>query len=189
MFHNRQTTYAMSRRTRGLTLVALALLVMWLFAGCSRETRQTAQPDQPREHANEPQQLVQGEQPDLASPDVTASYDQPLGSAGLNERVFDADVIARVRLMETQATAERLGVNDDGVEVYRGVLEFAFEVLEYLKSAGGEELVVGADVEIKPEVIRDIMDRQSRGEVIHWNTVDWEKPYTTMELAITAAKH
>ena len=59
-----------------------------------------------------------------------------MGSAGLNERVFDADVIARVRLMETQATAERLGVNDDGVEVYRGVLEFAFEVLEYLKSAG-----------------------------------------------------
>ncbi len=112
----------------------------------------------------------------------------PLGSAGLNERVFDADVIARVRLMDTEAAAERLGTTEDGTVLYRGVLEFRFEVLEYLKGTGGDELVVGANVELKSNVIKDIMDRKARGEAIDWRAVHRANPYTTMDLAIAATK-
>ena len=111
-----------------------------------------------------------------------------LGSAGLNERFFDADVIARVRLTDTEATAEPAGTNEDGKDIYRGLVKFRFQVLEYLKGTGDDELLVHAYVELKPEVIRSIMDRNARGEFVNWNAVDTQNPYTTMDLALEAAK-
>ena len=176
------------------------------FTGCADGAQQVAQPsDQHRTviSENEPPQVAEpndqlGErtnklqqavlQAEQSGEEVAAIHDIPLGSAGLNERVFDADIIARVRLIGTQAAAERLSTDENGSAVYRGVVEFVFEVLEYLKGTGGDGLHVGVNVERKPEVIRDIMDRQARGEFIEWHAVSWENPYTTMEQALEAAK-
>ena len=86
-----------------------------------------------------------------------------LGQIGLNERVFDAAVIAQATLISTNATAENIGKDEDGTTVYRGLLEFNFNVIEYLKGTGGGELVV---------FVTDQLDRT----------------YATMELALEAAQ-
>ena len=106
----------------------------------------------------------------------------------MNERIFNADVIARVRLIDTEATAEPAGTNEHGKDIYRGLVEFRFRVMEYLKGTGGDELVVVTTVELKPEVIKSIMDRTARGEFVYWSAVDQENPYTTLDLALEAAR-
>ena len=172
-------------RTRNLTVgsptgavfVALVLMSMLFLVGCANDLQPTPPPAQAVESSEEP-----------ADQSVPSVYAPPLGSVGLNERVFDAAVIARVKLKGTEAAAEHLYTNEDGNSVYRGFVRFAFEVLEYLKGAGDGELVVDATVEIKSEVIRDIMDRRARGESINWYGYDYENPYRTRERAITAAK-
>ncbi len=85
------------------------------------------------------------------------------GQVGLNERAFNAAVIARASLLSTNATAENIGTDPNGTTVYRGLLEFKFKVLEYLKGTGGYELVV---------FVTDQLDRT----------------YATMELALEAAQ-
>ena len=65
--------------------------------------------------------------------------------------------------MSTNATAENIGTDANGATIYRGLLEFKFKVLEYLKGTGGGELVV---------YITDQLDRT----------------YATLELALKAAQ-
>ena len=193
MAEKRVTSHLAWKPLSGLVLLTLTLLTMSILGGCSDESQETQQLVRPSEKNTNDSQYVQ--QPDHVDPSdgvnssvTTASYDVPLGSAGLNERVFDADIIARVRLVDTEATAERLGTTEDGTEIYRGVLQFKFEVLEYLKGMGGDELVVGANVELKSKVIKDVMNRQAKGEFIDWVAIDSHNPYTTMELAIRATE-
>ncbi len=144
-------------------LVAISTLLATFLSGCS---------DDPAPEA----------------PPGTSIVDSGLGSAGMRERVFDAAIIARVRLKGSTSTAEFHYTEDDGSSVYRGIVRFRFEVLEYLKGTGGNELVADATVDIKSEVIRDIMDRNARGEIIKWHSVDRENPYTTKDLALEAAR-
>ena len=196
MLHKLGIRFPASRHCPWFAAALLALLSVSVFVACADGNQKTSEPDlSSNEPSGELQQAAQpdlGDQPRGVDPGVTtASYDIPLGSAGLNERVFDADVIARVRLLGTQATTEQAGTNENGDTVYRGVLEFSFEVLEYLKGDGDDEIVVGATVEREYEMIRDILDRQSRGEFIDWNLANLassENPYTNMEQALIAAK-
>ena len=196
MLHKLGIRIPASRHCPWFAAALLALLSVSVFVACADGNQKTSEPDlSSNEPSGELQQAAQpdlGDQPRGVDPGVTtASYDIPLGSAGLNERVFDADVIARVRLLGTQATTEQAGTNENGDTVYRGVLEFSFEVLEYLKGDGDDEIVVGATVEREYEMIRDILDRQSRGEFIDWNLANLassENPYTNMEQALIAAK-
>ena len=55
-----------------------------------------------------------------------------------------SDVIARVKLRSTTPGVERFDIWDDDDVAYVGVLNFKFEVLEYLKGSGGSELVAFA---------------------------------------------
>ena len=160
------------RRWHIYAFIAVHMLSL-SFIGCADETRQTAQAEQ------------SGTTPHVASERTVVIE---LGSAGMNERIFNADVIARVRLIDTEATAEPAGTNEHGKDIYRGLVEFRFRVMEYLKGTGGDELVVVTTVELKPEVIKSIMDRNARGEFVTWSAVDHENPYTTMDLALEAAR-
>ena len=128
------------------TLVALALASLSLWTGCVGTSEKAGPP---------------AEGPSPVSP--SSSMLPPGGQAGLNERVFDAAVVARASLISTNATAENIGTDENGATVYRGLLEFKFKVLEYLKGTGGDELVV---------FVTDQLDRT----------------YATMELALEAAQ-
>ena len=131
-------------RATWLALVALASLSFWV--GCGDEPEREEQP-------------ADGSQTDVPR----LSMLPPLGQIGLNERVFDATVIARATLISTNATAENIGTDSNGATVFRGLLEFKFKVLEYLKGTGGGELIV---------FVTDQLD----------------KTYATMELALEAAQ-
>ncbi len=64
------------------------------------------------------------------------------GQRTLEERIAEADVVARVRLLSVSPVSEQLA----GHTGYYAALEHRFTVLEYLKGSGGGELVaVGYD--------------------------------------------
>ena len=132
-------------RATWFTLLALASLSLWM--GCADTSERVEQP---------------GGDPAPVAPSSSVVKLQ-LGQIGLNERVFDAAVVARASLISTNATAENIGTDSNGAMVYRGLLEFKFKVLEYLKGTGGNELVV---------FVTDQLDRT----------------YATMELALEAAQ-
>ena len=73
-------------------------------------------------------------------------YSTPLS---LEERILEADVIARVRLRSVSAGAEVFdptSIGDNRTETfYVGSLEYEFDVLEYLKGSGGSRLVAIAN--------------------------------------------
>ena len=159
------------RRAGGLAaLFALALLSVSFFVGCA---------DGPGQ-ANPPADQSWGVQ--------SITYLPPTGSAGLNQRIFEAAVIARVRLKETDASAEHVETKKDGASVYQGLVRFKFEVLEYLKGAGGNEVVAYSTVARRSEVIQEIMDKNARGELIPWKLLGDPNPYATMEDALAAAQ-
>ena len=131
-------------RATWLALVALASLSFWV--GCADEPEREGLPaDGPLTDAPRLSMLP------------------ALGQSGLNSRIFYADVIVRARLMSTNATAENIGADSNGATAHRGLLEFKFKVLEYLKGTGGGELVV---------FVTDQRDRT----------------YSTMELALEASQ-
>ena len=68
---------------------------------------------------------------------VLSSTIQEFGFASLDERIFRSDVIA-IATMKSATASARPRV-DSG---YVAVLEFAFDVREYLKGEGGESLIV-----------------------------------------------
>ena len=158
------------RRAGGLTMFALALLSVLLFVGCA---------DGPGQ-AEPPADQSWGVQ--------SITYLPPTGSAGLNQRIFEAAVIARVRLKETDASAEHVETKKDGASVYQGLVRFKFEVLEYVKGAGGNEIFAYSPVARRSEVIQEIMDMNARGELIPWKLLGDPNPYATMEDALAAAQ-
>ena len=122
---------------------------------------QEGQAPQASERTDQPQPNAQLSDSVAVAPSLAMV--PPGGQVGLNERAFEATVIARASLISTNATAESIGTDSNGATVYRGLLEFKFNVLEYLKGAGGNELVV---------FVTDQLDRT----------------YATMELALEAAQ-
>ncbi len=106
----------------------------------------------------------------------------------MNERVFEAAVIARAKLKSTGVSAEFVGERDDGTEIYQGLVEFTFEVFEYLKGGGGDELVAVATVESRVGEIRRVMETGVRGQPFEWRRFNMENPYTSMEAALEAAR-
>ncbi len=171
----------MGRPASRLTLLATILLAAWFSIGCSNDDALIVAPPDDALIATPPTDLI-------AAPPTHASYAPSLGPAGLNQNVFDATVIARVRLKSTSASAERLPTRGDGTVRHQGLVQFTFKVFEYLKGSGGAELVAVAHVDHRSEVIQSIMDRNAKGEFIHWHTVERTNPYTSMELALEAAK-
>ena len=104
----------------------------------------------------------------------------------MNEKVFDADVIVRATLVGTQASAGRI---DDEHVLYKGVIDFRFETLEYLKGEGDDELLVSENLHLHPEVLRDLLDRNGGADQpIFPHLVEEGNPFTTLELALLAAK-
>ena len=70
------------------------------------------------------------------------------GPASLEERILEADVIVRVRLLSMSPVIETFyseGFEDDGEWIedtaYGSAIEFRFEVIEYLKGEGSGEIV------------------------------------------------
>ena len=61
------------------------------------------------------------------------------GTDLLEERILEAEAIARVRFSSAKQVVE-LVYYEPGFEAYVGALEFTFEVLEYLKGSGGTEV-------------------------------------------------
>lgn len=145
--HRRRSNSGRCNRATRLALVALALASLSFWLGCADDPEQEGLP---------------GDDPAPVAPSASVVKLQ-LGQIGLNERVFDAAVVARASLISTNATAENIGTDENGATVYRGLLEFKFNVIEYLKGAGGVEIVV---------FVTDQLDRT----------------YATMELALEAAQ-
>ena len=124
-FQERRVIRVPRIRGTGLSLAALVLLWLSSLSGCADESEQAAQ---------------SGDVQEFVAP--SSAMIPPLGQAGLNERIFDAAVIARASLVSTNATSENIGTDSNGAAVYRGLLEFKFKILEYVKGTGGGELVV-----------------------------------------------
>ena len=141
VFHKRQVIWSAWVRGTGLALVVLASLSLW--TGCADTSEQVDQPSD--------------------DPEAFITSLPALGQAGLNSRIFHADLIIRARLISTNATAENIGTDSNGATAYRGMLEFKFRVLEYLKGTGVGEIVV---------FVTDQRDRT----------------YSTMELALEASQ-
>ena len=133
-------------RATSLALVALVLASLSFWLGCADDPEQEGLP---------------ADSPPADAP--RSSMLPPLGQAGLNSRIFYSDVIVRASLISTNATAENIGTDSNGATVHRGLLEFKFKVLEYLKGTGGGELVA---------FVTDQRDRT----------------YSTMELALEASR-
>lgn len=104
----------------------------------------------------------------------------------MNEKVFNADVVVRAKLVGTQASAGRI---DDEHVLYKGVINFRFAALEYLKGEGDDELVVSENLHLHPKVLRDLLDRNGAADQpIFPHLVEEGNPFTTLELALLAAK-
>ena len=76
-------------------------------------------------------------------PSALGSAPIQLGPLSLEERILEADVIAKVRIHSVIPGAEPLDPNDDDVQsddLYIGALVYTFEVLEYLKGSGGSQI-------------------------------------------------
>ncbi len=187
-FRNWRIRHLISRRLTGLALVALALLSISLLMGCAGESQRSAQPIQSTVNLNDPPQADQSGSESSTEPAESVYAPRP-GSPGLNRIVFDADVIARARLIGTNTAAEYIGENAEGVAVYRGLVNFTFHVLEYLKGSSDDELVVGSKIELESEAIRYIMNKNATGGWFEWWEIDDRNPYTSKELALLAAKH
>ena len=67
-------------------------------------------------------------------------YTPPLS---LEERILEANMIARVRLHSVSSSAEPLDPDEEGVQSneYIGALVYTFQVLESLKGSGGSQIV------------------------------------------------
>ena len=63
------------------------------------------------------------------------------GPASLEERILESDVVARIKLLSMSPTVEAFGDERSGDSAYVSALEFRFEVIEYLKGGGGNEIV------------------------------------------------
>ncbi len=140
-FQKRREIWSAWVRGTGLAVVVLASLLLW--TGCVDTSEQVDQPSD--------------------DPGAFITSLPALGQAGLNSRIFHADLIIRARLISTNATAENIDTDEGGSTAYRGMLEFKFRVLEYLKGTGGGEFVV---------FVTDQRDRT----------------YSTMELALEASQ-
>ena len=84
--------------------------------------------------------VLPGRTPEVLQTHDPPMYTQPLS---LEERVLEADVIARVRLYSVSSGAEPLDPNEEDVQAneYIGALLYTFQVLEYLKGSGGSQVV------------------------------------------------
>ena len=103
---------------------AIAMIcVMMLYAGCGPEPGPAAL--QPTDEAQEASTVFGG---------IYFS-----GTDLLEERILEAEAIARVRFSSAKQVVE-LVYYEPGFEAYVGALEFTFEVLEYLKGSGGTEV-------------------------------------------------
>ncbi len=142
-----------------VALVTLTLLSVSFWGGCGDDL----EVERPQPNAQSGQVDNQDKVP---APVAGTSMIVIEGSAGLNERVFDATIIARANLKSTAAAAESVGVDSNGTAIYRSLLEFRFEALEYIKDTGGSELIVEAN---------------------DWSDLE-RKTYSTMELAREAAE-
>ena len=115
---------------------------------------------------------------------LSGSSIKPLAGTSLREHVFDADVIARVRLSSTQLRAESAGTDDKGTAVYRGVIEYKFQALEYLKGSGGNELTVTSYLDRSLQVAERL--RTTPESEYYSSPSDFVNPYTTKESALQA---
>ena len=142
--YKRRSNREVWNRAAWFTLLALASLSFWL--GCADDPEQEGLP------ADGPQTVA-----------PRSSMLPALGQTVLSSRIFYSDIVVRASLISTNATAENIGTDANGATVYRSLLEFKFKVLEYLKGAGGAEIIV---------FVTDQRDRT----------------YSTMELALEASQ-
>ena len=105
------------------------------------------QPDGAEHGASTPTDAAQRNQTNLAVPTPTpvVHYSQSPYSfveAPLDGRIYHADVIALVSLRDAKGQFETIHSDAGVAPTYRPALMFRFDVIEYLKGAGEDEIVV-----------------------------------------------
>ena len=105
--------------------VALLLWCLAIVAGCG----ETVESDE----------MVE---PDTTGYASTASYPRTYsGQTSIEERIIDADVVARVRMVSVEAGAVDSELPPVFGDRKRAAMKFRFRVLEYLNGSGGSEIV------------------------------------------------
>ncbi len=105
--------------------VALLLWCLAIAAGCG----ETVESDE----------MVE---PDTTGYASTASYPRTYsGQTSIEERIIDADVVARVRMVSVEAGAVDSELPPVFGDRKRAAMKFRFRVLEYLNGSGGSEIV------------------------------------------------
>ena len=89
-------------------------------------------------------------EPSTRDRSITSAFKEPevdreyLGRPSLDERMLEAEIIARVRLRSVAAAGAyvaRYRANPEGQRAYIPALDFTFEVIEYLRGSGDNTLV------------------------------------------------
>ena len=89
-------------------------------------------------------------EPSTRDRSITSAFKEPevdreyLGRPSLDERILEAEIIARVRLRSVAAAGAyvaRYRANPEGQRAYIPALDFTFEVIEYLRGSGDSTLV------------------------------------------------
>ena len=168
---NRRTMHKQGKLSvNSLKVFAIVVLLsQLLFAACSSIEDECDQ-----------RPIVEAEQVSQTS--------QFYGSTSLNERVSSSTHIFRGKLKDTDASSELVYTDECEPDLFEGLVHYTFDVYEYLKGEGGEEITVVAGVYYKPRVIEAIMESEARGEFIEWWAIDSSNPYTTNEAALGAAR-
>ncbi len=147
-------------------LCVFLLAVSLVSVGCTQDESEFVSP------------IVEGDSVELPS----------VSELGLNERVFSADVIFRAKLKSTSSTAELVVASDGGQNLYRGLVHFTFDVSEYLKGSGGTEITAFATVDLRSDVIEQLIQISADDGYIDWVSIDFSNPYHSMESALEAAQ-
>ena len=102
------------------------------------------------------------------------------GPVSLEERILEADVIARVKLRSISQDVEEItysGTEEDGEwvegKVYANSMEFGFDVLEYLKGGGSDELTAIVTDETVP-YNTELGARAFGGDLIEIHDTTWD---------------
>ena len=109
--------------------------------------------------------------------DTASSYNGPVS---LEERILEADVIARVKLRSVSQDVEEItysGTEENGEwvegQVYANSMEFGFDVLEYLKGGGNDELTAIVTDETVP-YNTELGARAFGGDLLEVHDTAWD---------------
>ena len=129
-----------------ISMFLIFLIAVLACAGCAKQTTtvhiSSVDSEQSNKHS-QPLSVDEREAPDRAFRAISAPIIAYYGPISLEQRISEADIIARVKLHSVSSEVDIAAYKPDDLSDtdFSGVLEFNFHVLEYLLGSGSSEIV------------------------------------------------